>query len=59
MRNLLLEHGATESKFDKQRWEERQAAEECEKSWLQNFHRSAHYTFMCSNTLLIPSSAAA
>ena len=55
MRDLLLEHGATESKFEKQRWEERQAAEACEKSWLQNFHRSAHYSFMCSNTLLIPS----
>lgn len=39
MRDLLLQHGATESKFEKQRWEERQAAEECEQFWLHNFHR--------------------
>ena len=43
MRDLLLEYGASESVFDNQRWEERQLAEECEKSWLQNFHRSALY----------------
>jgi len=43
MRDLLLEHGAKESSFEQQRWEERKAAEDCEKSWLQNFHRSASY----------------
>ena len=54
MRALLLEYGANESVFDNQRWEERQLAEECEKAWMQNFHRSALYclaharTCMCS-----------
>ena len=41
MRDLLLQHGAAESKFEKQRWQERQAAEACEAAWLQNFHRPA------------------
>ncbi len=48
MRDLLLQHGASETKFEKQRWQERQAAEECEKSWLQNFHRSVPH--LCNNT---------
>ena len=43
MRDLLLAYGASESVFDNQRWEERQLAEECEKAWMQNFHRSALY----------------
>ena len=59
MRELLLEHGADESAYERRRWEERCAADAGEAAWLQNFHRSAHYSFMCSNTLLIPSSAAA
>ena len=41
MRDLLLQHGAAESQFEKQRWHERQAAEGSEAAWLQNFHRSA------------------
>ena len=30
-----------QSKFEKQRWHERQVAEACEAVWIQNFHRSA------------------
>ena len=59
MRELLLEHGAAESSFEKQRWEERQAAEESEKSWLQNFHRSPIHSCMRPNTLIIHSTAMA
>ena len=54
MRDILLAYGASESVSDKERWADRQLAEECEKSWMQNFHRSALYrlthacTYLCS-----------
>jgi hypothetical protein len=41
MRELLLRHGAMESKFERQRWHERQSADANESAWLRNFHRSA------------------
>ena len=41
MRELLLEHGADESAYERRRWEERCAADAGEAAWLQNFHRSA------------------
>ena len=41
MRELLLGHGANESAFERQRWQERQAADACEAAWLENYHRSA------------------
>ena len=40
MRELLLEHGASESAFERQRWEERQRADANDAAWLKNFHRS-------------------
>ena len=40
MRELLLEHGAFESAFERQRWEERQRADANDAAWLKNFHRS-------------------
>ena len=40
MRELLLEHGASESVFERQRWEERRRADAHDAAWLKNFHRS-------------------
>ena len=40
MRELLLEHGAFESAFERQRWEERQRSDATDAAWLKNFHRS-------------------
>ena len=37
MRELLLEHGADESAYERLRWEERCAADAGEAAWLQNF----------------------
>jgi len=39
MRQLLLEHGAKESKDDKRRWSERCGVDKHEATWLMNFHR--------------------
>ena len=39
MRELLLKHGARESRDDKKRWEIRKRADTCEKAWLKNFHK--------------------
>ena len=41
MRELLLEHGASESADERLRWNERCAADAGEPAWLRNFHRSA------------------
>ena len=41
MRELLLEHGASESAYERLRWNERRAADAGEPAWLRNFHRSA------------------
>ena len=40
MRELLLEHGASESAFECQRWEERQRSDATDAAWLKDFHRS-------------------
>ena len=39
MRQVLLDHGAFESKEDKRRWVIRENAEMNEKAWLKNFHK--------------------
>ena len=47
MREHLLEHGASESAYERLRWNERRAADAGEPAWLRNFHRSAqllHFT---------------
>ena len=39
MRQLLLDHGAIESKEDKERWRVREKSDAAEAAWLRNFHK--------------------
>ena len=39
MRQLLLDHGATENKEDRERWAVREYSDMNERAWLMNFHR--------------------
>ncbi len=38
MREALLDHGAKQSKFEYNRWLERQSADACEEAWLRKVH---------------------
>ncbi len=39
MRDLILEHGASENATDRQRWLQRQYSDEHDAAWVRNFHR--------------------
>ena len=39
MRELLLEHGASENATDRQSWLQRQYSDEHDAAWVRNFHR--------------------
>ena len=39
MRQLLLDHGAIESKEDCERWRVREKSDATEAAWLRNFHK--------------------
>ena len=60
MRLLLLDHGAFESRAEKQRWSVRETCDMMEASWLADFHRDDRVRIMisCSEVPLRLSSAA-
>ena len=55
MRELLLEHGTSESAYERLRWNERCAADAGEPAWLRNFQVSV-VPRQCSHVQLVSSS---